>query len=71
MPSWSTTRCRASTGWSSRARFGNAGFTRPIIVCSAYLDAEVEREARSLGAETVSKSDLQELVETVRREVKE
>ena len=47
------------------------GFTRPIIVCSAYLDPEVEREARTLGAQTVSKSDLQELVETVRREVKE
>lgn len=47
------------------------GFTRPIIVCSAYLDPEVEREARSLGAQTVSKSDLKELVETVRREVKE
>ena len=38
------------------------GFERPIIVCSAYLDQEVEREARSLGAQTVSKSDLEELV---------
>lgn len=47
------------------------GFERPIIVCSAYLDQEVEREARSLGAQTVSKSDLEELVATVRREVKE
>ena len=47
------------------------GFERPIIVCSAYLDREVERDARSLGAQTVSKSDLKELVATVRREVRE
>ncbi len=58
-------------GMEVARRVRERGFERPIIVCSAYLDPEVEREARSLGAQTVSKSDLKELVETVRREVKE
>ena len=45
------------------------GFERPIILCSAYLDPEIERAAQTLGASTVSKSDQQELLETIRREV--
>ena len=45
------------------------GFERPIILCSAYLNPEIEREARILGANTVSKSDQQQLLETIRREV--
>lgn len=52
-------------------KFREAGFERPIIICSAYLNPQLEREARTLGAETVSKTDLEELVETIRREVKE
>jgi CheY-like chemotaxis protein len=50
-------------------RFREAGFKRPIIICSAYLTPEVEREAAFLGAETVTKYDLGALVEAVRREV--
>lgn len=50
-------------------RFRQAGFKRPIIICSAYLTPRVEREARVLGAEAVSKCDLEELLEAVRREV--
>jgi CheY-like chemotaxis protein len=50
-------------------RFRAAGFRRPIIICSAYLTPEVEREAMVLGAETVTKYDLGALVEAVRREV--
>jgi CheY-like chemotaxis protein len=56
-------------GMEVARKFRQAGFKRPIIICSAYLTPQVEREARTLGAETVSKSDLEELVETVRREV--
>ena len=56
-------------GMEVARRLRDAGFERPIILCSAYLNPEVEREARRLGAQTVSKSDLQELVETIRREV--
>jgi CheY-like chemotaxis protein len=52
-------------------KFREAGFKRPIIVCSAYLTPKVEREARALGAKTVTKCDLEQLVETVRREVQE
>lgn len=45
------------------------GFERPIILCSAHLNPEVEREARALGASTVSKSDQQQILETIRHEV--
>ncbi len=45
------------------------GFERPIILCSAHLNPEVEREAAALGASTVSKSDQQQLLDTIRREV--
>ena len=58
-------------GMEVARKFREAGCTRPIIICSAYLNPQVEREARTLGAETVSKSDLKELVETIRREVRE
>jgi CheY-like chemotaxis protein len=57
-------------GMEVAQRFREAGFKRSIIICSAYLNPQVESEARTLGATTVSKSDLKELVETVRREVK-
>jgi CheY-like chemotaxis protein len=50
-------------------RFREAGFRRPIVICSAYLTPEVEREAKTAGALTVTKCNLEELVETVRREV--
>lgn len=50
-------------------KFREAGFKRPIIVCSAYLIPEIESQARKVGAATVSKSDLNEVVETIRREV--
>ena len=58
-------------GMEVARKFREAGFGRPIIICSAYLNPQVEREARILGAETVSKSDLKDLVETIRREVRE
>ena len=56
-------------GMEVARKFREAGFARPIIICSAYLTAQVEQEAKTLGAETVTKCDLGELVETVRREV--
>ena len=58
-------------GMEVARKFREAGIKRPIIICSAYLNPHLEREARTLGAETVSKSDLKELVETIRREVRE
>jgi CheY-like chemotaxis protein len=58
-------------GMEVARRFREAGFTRPIIICSAYLTPGVEREARGLGAETVTKCNLEELVQTVRREVQD
>jgi CheY-like chemotaxis protein len=56
-------------GMEVARKFREAGFERPIIICSAYLTPQVEQEARVLGAETVTKADLEALVETVRREV--
>ena len=56
-------------GMEVAGKLREAGYTRPIIICSAYLTPEVEREARMLGAETVSNSDLGALVGAVRREV--
>ena len=56
-------------GMEVARKFREAGFKRPIIICSAYLTPEVEREAKNVGAQTVTKSDLGSLVETVRREV--
>jgi CheY-like chemotaxis protein len=56
-------------GMEVARKFRETGYTRPIIICSAYLTPEVEREAKTLGAQTAAKSNLQELVETVRREV--
>ena len=50
-------------------RFREAGFDRPIVICSAYLTPEVEREASALRAAAVTKSDLEALIEAVRRQV--
>jgi PAS domain S-box-containing protein len=44
-----------------------SGFERPIIICSAYLNAEIEREASALGARTASKDDLGALREMIRQ----
>ena len=58
-------------GMELARRLRDTGFTRPIILCSAYLNPEVQREAETLGTKTVDKSDLKELAETVRRVVQE
>jgi CheY-like chemotaxis protein len=58
-------------GMEVARRFRESGFTRPIIICSAHLNPQLEQEAKTLGAATVSKSDLKELVATIRREVSE
>lgn len=56
-------------GMQVAQKLREGGFERPIIICSAYLTPQVEREARAVGAEAVSKSELRELVLTVRRGV--
>jgi CheY-like chemotaxis protein len=42
------------------------GAPPPMIMCSAYLNPEIEEEARELGVPTVSKADLNLLVEMIR-----
>jgi CheY-like chemotaxis protein len=56
-------------GMEVARRFRESGYTRPIIICSAYLTPAVEREASGMGAETVTKCDLDELVQKVRQKV--
>src|SRR5205807_2656458 len=46
-----------------------SGFERPVIICSAYLNPQIEREASALRAGTVRKDDLGRLRETIRRQV--
>lgn len=58
-------------GMEVARRLRDSGFERPIILCSAYLNPEVTTEAGSLQTKTVNKSDLRELVDTIRREVGE
>jgi CheY-like chemotaxis protein len=41
----------------------------PMIMCSAYLNPEIEDEARELGVPTVSKADLKRLVEMIRAQI--
>lgn len=54
-------------GMELARRLRATGFSRPIILCSAYLNPEVQREAKALDTKTVDKSDLNELVATVRQ----
>jgi CheY-like chemotaxis protein len=42
------------------------GLGPPIIICSAYLNPEIEEEARQLGVPTIAKTDLDRLVDTIR-----
>ena len=58
-------------GMEVARKFRESGYKRPIIICSAFLTPGVEREASGLGAETVTKCNLEELVQTVRREVQD
>lgn len=44
-----------------------SGFERPIVICSAYLNAEIERQALALGAHAASKDDLAALREVFRQ----
>jgi len=40
----------------------------PMILCSAYLNDDVEAEARALGVPTVDKTDLRRLIEMIRNQ---
>jgi PAS domain S-box-containing protein len=50
-------------------RIRKSGFERPIVICSAYLDPQIERDAGALGAHAVSKDNLGDLRETIRRRI--
>lgn len=42
---------------------------QPIVMCSAYLDPEVEQEAMDLSLPAVDKANLHLLVETIKNQV--
>jgi PAS domain S-box-containing protein len=50
-------------------RIRGSGFERPIIICSAYLNPEIEREASALRAHTVRKDDLMDLRAMIRSQI--
>lgn len=55
------------TGIDLVRKLRGTGIALPMIMCSAYLDPEIELEAQSLGVPTVSKADLNVLIEVVQR----
>jgi two-component system chemotaxis response regulator CheY len=57
------------TGIEVARNLRDEGVSRPLIMCSAYLTPEIEEEAKRLNMPTVSKADLNRLVDTIRQHV--
>jgi CheY-like chemotaxis protein len=55
------------TGIELARNMREEGLEPPIIICSAYLSPQIEKEAESLGVPTVNKKDLRLLVDMVRQ----
>jgi CheY-like chemotaxis protein len=55
------------TGWDVARRLIEEGCDAPIVLFSAYLDAELRTRAETVGMTAVDKLDWHGLVETVRR----
>lgn len=53
------------TGLELARNLREEGLASPIIICSAYLNPEIEKEAHALGVPTVNKADLDLLVEMI------
>lgn len=53
------------TGLEVASILRDEGFTKPVIIFSAYLDPSLEAEAASRGFVAVSKADIPRLVEEV------
>jgi CheY-like chemotaxis protein len=54
------------TGIELARNLREEGLAPPIIICSAYLNPEIEEEARQLGVPTIAKTDLDRLVGMIR-----
>jgi CheY-like chemotaxis protein len=54
------------TGIELARNLREEGLAPPIIICSAYLNAEIEEEAEQLGVPTIAKTDLDRLVAKIR-----
>jgi CheY-like chemotaxis protein len=54
------------TGIELARNLREEGIFPPMILCSAYLNADVEAEAKALGVPTVDKMDLRRLIEMIR-----
>ena len=54
------------TGIELARNLREEGLAPPIVICSAYLNPEIEEEARKLGVPTIGKTDLDRLVDVIR-----
>jgi DNA-binding response OmpR family regulator len=59
------------TGTATAQRLRDAGLTRPIILCSAYLGPELNDQIEQLRLTPVNKLDVEALVRVVRAAVRE
>ena len=55
------------TGWDVARRLIEEGYDAPIVLFSAYLDADLRTHAETVGMTAVDKLDWHGLVETCRR----
>jgi CheY-like chemotaxis protein len=53
------------TGLELARNLREQGLALPIIICSAYLNPEIEEQAHALGVPTVNKADLDLLIEMI------
>jgi CheY-like chemotaxis protein len=58
------------TGIELARNLREEGIFPPMILCSAYLNPEVEEEAKTLGVPTVDKIDLSRLIGMIREQAK-
>jgi CheY-like chemotaxis protein len=60
-------RMPGKTGWEVATQLIEEGCDAPIVLFSAYLDADLRRHAEAVGLTAVDKLDWHGLVETCRR----
>jgi CheY-like chemotaxis protein len=56
------------TGIELARNLREEGVFPPMILCSAYLNPDVEAEAKALGVPTVDKMDLRRLIDMIRNQ---
>jgi CheY-like chemotaxis protein len=62
-------RMPETTGLELASALRDSMPSQPMVLCSAYLDPEVEEEAMGLSVPTVDKANLHLLVETIKNQL--